>query len=235
VRLLSNIKNGVSLLINFIRLAQNPERTPLVIKIVDTFQDMGLYAQVVRKLRDDPRTSAVLDQRRHLTWVDPAEFVKKYPAGSLGHRLGSMLLEKGYDGNYFRVHDGNVDELYAARWTGETHDIWHLATSFDTSFAGELGLQAFMMRQLRTPQSTLFLAGGLLRCLFKEPSQLEPVMNAVVRGWWLGSVYPPLFAMNWETSLSTQLDDLVANFLKGKLPVGDAGHVGELGACPAPS
>ena len=74
----------------------------------------------------------------------------------------------------------------------ETHDIWHVATGFGTDVAGELGLQAFYLAQLKAPLSTLLLSVGMLNTFLYAMDDRDWRMRNIVRGWLMGKEGPLL-------------------------------------------
>jgi ubiquinone biosynthesis protein COQ4 len=94
----------------------------------------------------------------------------------------------------------------------ESHDLWHVVTGFDTDVAGELGVQALYVAQLRAPFGLLLLALGLMNSLATTPHERDHRMRAVVRGWLLGKRARPLFGVPWADLWGVRVETLQRAF-----------------------
>jgi ubiquinone biosynthesis protein Coq4 len=67
----------------------------------------------------------------------------------------------------------DLDDIsYITLRRSQTHDIHHVVTGFATDPAGELGLQAFQLAQIRSPIAIAILTAGLINVL-ANPSKLN--------------------------------------------------------------
>jgi ubiquinone biosynthesis protein COQ4 len=208
-----------SVVTTFLKLVRDPNKTELIAKFCEHLCDLGYYKHSILQLKSNPITAEIFNLRPRLPLFIPARLAEM-PEGTVGQTFGKNLLQQGFDPNYFRIHEDNSDLKYILVRNAETHDLWHVVTGFDTSVAGELGLQAVMLRQLWTPQSAIFIAGGLLRAVFKEPDIMVPIMNEIVRGWQMAKDYPPLFAVDWESILPLQVESVKQTLQMGRLDFG---------------
>jgi ubiquinone biosynthesis protein COQ4 len=206
----------VNVVVTFLKLVRDPNKTELVAKFCENLCELGYYKHSLQQLKANPTTAEIFRLRPRLPLFEPSRLAEM-PHGTVGQIFGKNLLQQGFDPNYFRIHPDKSDSLYICVRNSETHDLWHVVTGFDTSVAGELGLQAFMIRQLGTPQSAIFLAGGLLRAVFKDPTLIIPIMDEIVHGWQMAKTYPPLFAVDWEAILPLPLESVKQTLRRGQL------------------
>ena len=192
-----------------VALARNPENTQAVFGIVDGLRHLagGKFEQrVLDHMRKRPETARLIDERYTAQPPDVAALTS-LPEGTLGRTFAEHLRARGLSTDFYPTMAVEDEASYVAMRMRKTHDIWHVVTGFDTDVAGELGLQAFALSQLQSPFAVLLLTIGLVRSLW-EPHSLEPVMNAVTRGWTMGQVARPLFAQKWELGWEKPLADV---------------------------
>ena len=108
------------------------------------------------------------------------------PEGSLGRTYAEQLQRLGLTPeSLIDPKPITTPEEYLTHRLRETHDIVHVLTGFGIDGPGELGLQAFNLAQLRSPLAVLLIFGGLLSAL-QDDKPLEPLLNALARGFELG-------------------------------------------------
>lgn len=92
----------------------------------------------------------------------------------------------------------------------ETHDLWHVATGFDTDVAGEVGLQAFYLAQFPTRLATMLIAIVFINTLIYGFEDRAARMDSIVRGWTLGRTAGSLIGVRWNDLWEVPLDDVRA-------------------------
>jgi ubiquinone biosynthesis protein COQ4 len=122
---------------------------------------------------------------RYLPPVPNLDTLLKYPENSLGHVFASNLRANNFDPIFYRQIEVRDDITYITLRCSQTHDIHHIITGFGTDLAGEIGLQAFELAQMRSPLAIALLTSGIVHTL-NSPTALEQVMNAIHRGWQMG-------------------------------------------------
>jgi ubiquinone biosynthesis protein Coq4 len=88
----------------------------------------------------------------------------------------------------------------------ETHDIVHVLTSFSIDAAGELGIQGFILAQIRSPLAVFFIFGGILATL-KNQLPLDKLLKSLARGFELGLQAQCVIACKLEDSWDRPLVD----------------------------
>jgi len=90
------------------------------------------------------------------------------------------------------------DAHYLELRLSQTHDLWHIITGFDTSIAGEIGLQAFHLPQFPYPLATFLVGTSLISTSLREPEMLPSLLEAIAQGFQMGKTAKSLFAQKWE-------------------------------------
>jgi ubiquinone biosynthesis protein COQ4 len=165
-------------------------------QIAEGLRDSKDLRRAVARMRQDKEFNT-LCRERYLRGFPDIDTLIQLPAGTLGHEYAKNMrkLNLGYD-VYPPVHVAD-DVTYFLQRGRETHDVWHTVTGFPPDVPGELGLQAFQLAQLHVPVSKVLLGLGVLRTTF-FPDALEPVFDAVVRGWQMGKTAPLFIGQRWE-------------------------------------
>lgn len=138
----------------------------------------------------------------------------RLPRGTLGREYAEMLEANGLQP--FRI-SGALDpeivrrNIFTARYS-LTHDVFHVITGFDTSWAGELGVWAFVAAQnyARSHLLAVFLACLLYPVL--SPRQIPDLVRNLRRGWAMGKAADPLVTVPWEQLWDQDVDLLRHRF-----------------------
>lgn len=155
------------------------------------------FTLAAQHLRKNPDCARLLESR-YMGPPHNVEELLQYPEDSLGYIYAVYLKTHGLSPD---LHSGmkiNSDASYVEARLSQTHDIWHIVTGFDTSSIGEIGLQAFHLPQFPYPLASLLVANSLVGITLFTPEDLPPLLNAIAKGWSLGSQAKPLFAQKWE-------------------------------------
>jgi ubiquinone biosynthesis protein COQ4 len=115
-------------------------------------------------------------EERYLAPVPNLVELLTYPQDSLGCKFASHLVVNHFDPAFYRQREVKDDISYIALRRSQTHDIHHVVTGFGTDPAGELGLQAFQLAQLRSPIAIAILTAGL------TPKPSMPTCSKFFRG-----------------------------------------------------
>jgi ubiquinone biosynthesis protein Coq4 len=86
--------------------------------------------------------------------------------------------------------------------------MWHVILDFDTSEAGEAGMNAFTYAQSGSPTTCMLMAAKLVRAVGGSDETRIKMMNNICRGYQLGMTAQPFLAIAWEENWSTKLSDL---------------------------
>lgn len=200
------LRYQVPLIYHLCRGALNPTNPKHSAKAGAVLVRSGLIDQSVEEIQRRDQSGFL--QKREVIIEQEIEFFQNLPEHSLGreyyHYMQRHQLQYGILGKVKVMNTGTYVE-YLVR---QTHDLWHFLTGFDTSIAGELGLQAFMNRQMNWPFSLLAIAGGCLITLFNNPSEARNLISSIVRGYTLADQVKPLILVDWNQYWKRPLADV---------------------------
>ncbi len=162
---------------------------------------------VVKHLQNNHAALAMIRQR-YIAKPHNLDKLLQYPEGSLGHIYASTMKAKGFSAeDLYTTVNIDSDVTYLNARIGQTHDIWHIITGFDTSDLGEIGLQAFYLAQFPDPLATMLIANSLIAVTLLIPEELPELLKAIAKGWEMGTKAQPLFAQKWEENWEKPLTD----------------------------
>src|SRR5690606_26143100 len=162
-------------------LVVDPTRIDRVLSLASSAARHPRAQRVLAELQSDPALCARLRERARLGPVE-LERLKVLPKGTLGAEYAAFMRARNLSAGTLSPPRVDTELGYVAAHVRESHDLWHVLTGFDTDVAGELGLQAFYVAQLRVPFGMLLVSLGLLNGLFSSACERERRMRAVVRG-----------------------------------------------------
>jgi ubiquinone biosynthesis protein Coq4 len=187
---------SLRVLVGFLRAVRHPERLDEVVNLAAQIEEPRLTDPVLARLRGNPTTARALAATPRLGPVD-LDRLLALPAGTLGHEFAKHMRANELDPNALPTLPGGSDLDFVRAHLYETHDLWHVLTGFDTDVAGEMGLQAFYLAQVRISLAPVLLAVGLLNTVFYAMDQCQRRLDAVCRGWSVGQRAMPLFGTAW--------------------------------------
>lgn len=202
-KLIANLKLGAAA----IRLVRDTSELNRVFDIADTLatSDTVIYQRMADHVRQTPHGAAALSERPRLGRINIDALLKTAP-GTLGHALGRYFVDQKLDPAALPTREAHDELAYVMAHLYETHDLWHVATGFETDVAGELGLQAFYAAQLPSKLPVALLTIGLLNAFLYEFNDSGRRLEAIARGWALGRRAKSLFGVRWAEQLNTPLE-----------------------------
>jgi ubiquinone biosynthesis protein COQ4 len=206
------------LLRNLSIISRDPNQTAAALDIGKCLRALGLLDVERRRNMADPVTAEFMRARRFLPKYDLKE-LQKLPEGTLGRVYADHMIALGLNPDFYEHIPVTDDVAYSMMRMRETHDLWHIITGFDTSVAGELGLQAFMYAQIDTPLGPILIGGRMLVAIFKKPFEVPGIFDQISKGWVLGNQSKPLFGFEWEKYWHLPLEEVRAmNNIVAALP-----------------
>ena len=166
-------------------------------ELTDGLLETPAYDLVAQHLNQDPACAALIHDR----YIPPAhdlETLLTYSTDSLGYIYAAHMKKMGFDPNLHAGMTAESDAAYVELRLSQTHDLWHIVTGFDTSLAGEIGLQAFHLPQFPYPLATILVANSLIATTLRTPEMLPQLLEAIAQGFQRGKTAKPLFAQKWE-------------------------------------
>jgi ubiquinone biosynthesis protein COQ4 len=192
-----------------VRITVDPTRLEEVFVLADLAEESPELERLLEQLRAEPTLSRVLTERPRLGRVDLEE-LSRLPEGTVGRAYADFMRARGLCPESLQLVDGERELDFVRNHLRETHDLWHVATGFDTDVAGELGLQAFYLAQFAGPLPVLLLAVGMLNTLVVAMDDASRRMHAIARGWLLGRRARPLLGTAWAARWRQPLAELRA-------------------------
>ena len=185
----------------------NPEGTESVFDIEDGLLKSKSTEELLRFTSKDPAVDAMIKER-YLQPIPDTTALSKLPKNTLGYKYFYHLDSMGYDPDYYRKIDVKNDTDYVMMRIRQTHDIWHIATGFDTHPLGEIAVKAVELAQTHRPMAAAICAGGVFRYMVKQPELFGDCLESIVAGYHMGLQSKALLAMKWEELWDRDLDDL---------------------------
>ncbi len=177
-------------------LFRDPDRLDEVFAIADGLADDHTIDQIIDHVRRDAGAARALAERPRVA-LDLAR-LRRLPAGSFGRETARFLDERGLDPGALPHRPADDARSFVRAHLYETHDLWHVATGFDTDVAGEVGLQAFYLAQFPARLAAILIGLMFLNTFAFRFDDRDRRMDEMVRGWQLGRAARPLFGVRWN-------------------------------------
>src|SRR4051794_22419287 len=138
-----------------VALVRDPDRLGEVFELADNLADDHSVDTIIDHVRQGPIAAAALTERPRVD-LDLAR-LRRLPDGSFGREAARFLDERGLDPANLPHRAADDARSFVRAHLYETHDLWHVATGFDTDVAGEVGLQAFYLAQFPARLATILI------------------------------------------------------------------------------
>lgn len=163
----------------------------------DALVETPAFDLAAQYLKRDPACAALV-RDRYIPPTHDLDTLLTYPQDSLGYIYASAMKKTGFDPNLHAEMTAESDAKYVELRLSQTHDLWHIATGFDTSLIGEIGLQALHLAQFPYPLATMLVANSLMSSTLLAPEELPALLSAITQGLQMGKTAKLLFAQKWE-------------------------------------
>lgn len=177
------------------RVAKDPGRLDEVIAIADRLGETDAFRAIVAHVVARPAGRAAMAERPRVDLDLP--YLRTLPDGSFGREAARFLDQRGLDPADLPHRDATDELSWLRAHLFESHDLWHVATGFDTDVAGEAGLQAFYLAQFPARLATILLAIIFVNTFVWSFDDRDARMDAITRGWQLGKRAEQLLAVRW--------------------------------------
>ena len=171
--------------IRFVDFVNNPESLGKIIGLADGIAGSPLSRQMVNYLLDNPTMAALIIEHWRPAPI-ALEVLETLPPSSLGYIYSRhMRRQELSPASVIDASPITSSHEYIFHRVRETHDIIHVLTGFGIDAAGELGIQGFILAQIRSPLAVFFIFGGILASL-KNQFPLDKLLKSLARGFELG-------------------------------------------------
>lgn len=140
-------------------------------------------------------------------WVD-LDF-STFPPGSFGAAYGAFMSARGlspfrFSGRY----DHLIKSLKLITLYSSVHDLYHVLTDYDTSFAGEAGVWGFVKGQGISPQAARAVAVSRWLFPLAAPRSWRAIRAASDEGYELGQAAKQILTMDFAAELPRPLEEV---------------------------
>ena len=171
--------------IRFVDFINNPESLSKIIGLADGIAGSPLSRQMVNYLLDNPTMAALIIEHWRPAPI-ALEVLETLPPSSLGYIYSRhMRRQELSPASVIDASPITSSHEYIFHRVRETHDIIHVLTGFGIDAAGELGIQGFILAQIRSPLALFFIFGGILATM-KNQLPLDKLLKSLARGFELG-------------------------------------------------
>jgi len=171
--------------IRFVDFVNNPESLSKIIGLADGIAGSPLSRQMVNYLLDNPTMAALIIEHWRPAPI-ALEVLEALPPSSLGYIYSRhMRRQELSPASVIDASPITSSHEYIFHRVRETHDIIHVLTGFGIDAAGELGIQGFILAQIRSPLAVFFIFGGILATM-KNQLPLDKLLKSLARGFELG-------------------------------------------------
>jgi ubiquinone biosynthesis protein Coq4 len=203
------------------RLVKDPNRLDEVIGIADDLGDDGALDPILAHVRASEGGRAALRDKPRVRVDLPR--LRAMPDGTFGREAARFLDDRKLDPSALPHRPGGTEREWLRAHLFETHDLWHVATGFDTDVSGEAGLQAFYLAQFPTRLAAVLLSILFANTFLYAFDESDARMDAITRGWALGKRAEQFLGVRWADLWALPLPEVRARL---RVPVAGVAPAG---------
>jgi ubiquinone biosynthesis protein COQ4 len=189
--------------------------TDHVFKLFDTLAD-GLPSEIVEQeslkmIQANPGLKEMYESGdpKYITTPYDLEALNKLPEGTLGKMYATHMIEHNFDPEFYPHHGTSKPSLWLYDRAAKTHDIWHVASGFDTSAEGEVALNNFYLAQRPAADYAFINISGILSSLKSgNPDDIDKMTQAISLGYQKGKQASLFIGVKWEDMWERQLVEI---------------------------
>ncbi len=129
-----------------------------------------------------------------------------YPKDTLGYEYAAHILQNKITATFYPIRVPQSPAQYLSLLSRQTHELWHVLTSYDTSFLGEAALHSFYTAQTGSASSAASVANGILTVAAKNPLDIHSFFTQMSEAFERGRKCKFLLGTQWESYLEMPLD-----------------------------
>ena len=165
--------------------------------LVDNFLGSPQMEDCIRRFRALPGGAELMDGRSP-PLEPPIAQLQTLPAGTLGREYARLILQLGYDPEFFRPRPIESDGQWLTQRIATTHDIHHVISGFGTERAGETGVLAITAAQIGFPAYVLLTSASQLANFRLKLEEFEGISRAAAHGSAMARQAQCLAIARWE-------------------------------------
>ncbi|MFK8021586.1 MAG: Coq4 family protein [Pseudomonadales bacterium] len=198
----------------FQALSKDNDDTIQVFKIVDALRGKS-DARNTKRMKQSVVGRRILEQRLSLIEVlSDRDRLRTLPEDSLGRVYLDFMEREGLsaDGLAAAANEGrqgeftDPDTITYANWARDSHDLWHVLTSYGRDPLGELGLLGVLYSQGRNPGTAFIALMSIPKTRKSYPG--APAIRTVLQGFLIGLKARWLFAQDWAALLERPINEV---------------------------
>lgn len=201
LRLLSIYTRGVAYTF---RLLLTPKDIFTLLKLGDLLTESQAFELFVNRAEKDAGAAALIEQR-YSAGIPSISTLQTFPEGTLGHAFAQHMVQNNLQLYPLSIQPNCSKKVYLRERQREIHDILHAVFGLGIDIKDEAQLNSILVAQSCPPISVLIVAGSILQCLFKSPSQLPDLIEAIITGYSQGKSCKNVFALRWEEMMTWPL------------------------------
>lgn len=196
---------------SFVNIVKSPDGDFTAIgQLAQLINDDNNFAVMVDFLSNQKQCKEAFVNRPRLGNVD-LQKLSQLPQNTLGCNYAKHMIKNNL--TPLQVTSVQNDSQFLNAHLGETHDIWHIVTGFDTSIIGEIELQSFCAEQLHCSRFFVsLLTKNLLKTIVYDIEKSHQYLEAIARGWLMAKQAQPLFGVQWNTLWDLPLEKIRRDF-----------------------
>ena len=165
--------------------------------LVDNLLGSPQMEDCIRRFRALPGGAELMDGR-YPPLEPPIAQLQTLPAGTLGREYARLILQLGYDPEFFRPRPIESDGQWLTQRIATTHDIHHVISGFGTERAGETGVLAITAAQIGFPAYVLLTSASQLANFRLKLEEFEGISRAAAHGSAMARQAQCLAIARWE-------------------------------------
>jgi len=202
--------NKLQVLVLFLKLVRNPNRTELIFKGVDLVsQDPNQEPlQAIEKAVMQNSGFRSMYNEKYIPDLPDMMFLQTCPENSFGRALHQHMVSNGLSFDLFPRNPADRPIQYLTTRIYQDHDLWHVLFGFGTAVEDELAIQAFGVAQFQSPVALMLIAGGLLHLLGQSPARAVAAFGRITELYALGKRAPFLLSLRLHDFFTKPLHEV---------------------------
>ena len=203
-------------------LIADKEDTGQVFKVIDALSGGADERMYTRFMADPVGRQIVAEKRNLIDLLNDREMLKALPVGTLGRTYYEFMAEENLTADGLVAASEEAPRLYeregAEKIFGDrmrdSHDLWHVTTSYGRDGLGELSQLALYYAQTRNRGIGFIVLMGAYTAAKEAPK--AGIWKAVREGYRLGKKAKWLPLADWENLLDKPLEEVRATLGMGE-------------------
>jgi ubiquinone biosynthesis protein Coq4 len=200
----------IRLLFLFIRLIFRPQRTDLIIRVIEIVSenpDLKPVKMVEETIMSVDSFKTMFEEKYNPDRPSMA-MLQNCPPGSFGKSVFDHMTTHQITFDLFPTYGAEKPIMYLSTRIYQDHDLWHTLFGFATEVEDELALQAFSLAQFKSPAALALIAGGMVHLLIKNPIRAVEAFKKVTGMYNIGNQIPFLLGVRLHELFTRPLEEV---------------------------